>query len=62
MSSSKSSKLFLANISSKVRKRDIEDTFEKFGKIVDITLKEGRDRFAFIEYDDVRDAEDALDK
>jgi len=62
MSSSKSSKIFLANVSSKVRRRDLEDAFDKFGKIVDITLKEGRDRFAFIEFDDVRDAEDALDK
>jgi len=49
-------------VSSKVRRRDLEDAFDKFGKIVDITLKEGRDRFAFIEFDDVRDAEDAVEK
>ena len=58
----KSSKLFVANLSSKVKVRDLEDIFDKFGKIIDINLKEKKEKFAFIEFEDIRDAEDALER
>lgn len=40
----------------------MEDLFEKFGKIIDINLKEKKEKFAFVEFEDIRDAEDALEK
>ena len=49
--------LFVGNISKNVRKSDVVDEFEKFGKC-DIAFKGGS--FAFIEYDNERDAEDAM--
>lgn len=75
----KSSKLFVANLSSKVppslfpllispnfenqvKVKDLEDLFDKFGKIIDINLKEKKEKFAFIEFEDIRDAEDALER
>ena len=47
-----------------MKRKDLEEVFEKYGKIMDINLKdkEGREKFAFVEFDDVRDAEDALEK
>ncbi len=50
--------LFVGNISKNVRKSDVIDEFEKFGKC-DISFKGGS--FAFIEYDNERDAEDAME-
>jgi arginine/serine-rich splicing factor 7 len=59
-----SPKLFVANISSRVTRGDLEDKFDRYGKIINVQLRDGRDRerFAFVEYDDVRDAEYAYDK
>ena len=36
----KSSKLFVANLSSKVIEKDLRRLFEKYGKIFELTLKE----------------------
>lgn len=36
--------------------------FEKYGKILDVKIKVKREAFAFVEYDDIRDAEDAYEK
>jgi len=49
----------VGNVSHQTRKGDIEELFEKYGPIVEITLKSN---FAFVEYDDARDAEDAFHK
>lgn len=45
-------------------KSELRERFERYGKVIDVTMKDGRDRdiIAFVEYDDVRDAEFALDK
>jgi len=61
----KSSKtIYLGNLSYNVEKNDLEDSFSKYGKIEKITI--GRDRlthksigFAFVEFDDRKDAEAA---
>jgi arginine/serine-rich splicing factor 4/5/6 len=37
--------------------RDLKDLFKDFGKIRDVTIK---NRFGFVEFDDRRDAEDAV--
>jgi RNA recognition motif-containing protein len=34
--------------------------FDKYGKIIEINIKEKRDKFAFIEFADIREAENAL--
>lgn len=50
--------LFVGNISKNVRRADVIDEFEKFGKC-DIAFKGGS--FAFVEFDNERDAEDAME-
>ena len=49
--------IFIAKLSSNVRERDLEDEFKRFGPIRNVELKRG---FAFIEYEDHRDADDAV--
>merc|ERR1712072_818867 len=53
------SKIYLGNLSSNVDDRDIEDTFGKFGRIENIWIARKPPGFAFVTYDDPRDAEDA---
>jgi len=47
-----------------VTRSDLEDKFDRYGKVINVQLRDGRDRerFAFVEFDDVRDAEYAYDK
>lgn len=49
--------MYLGDIPTDVRERDVEDFFKDFGKIRDITMKTG---YAFVEFDDDRDADDAV--
>jgi arginine/serine-rich splicing factor 1/9 len=54
-------KVYVGNLPSDTRLRDLEDIFYKFGKIRDIDLHSNRNPpFAFVEFEDVRDAEDAV--
>lgn len=51
----------MGNLPPDVRERDIEDLFYKYGKISQINLKDGRGPpFAFVEFEDPRDADDAV--
>ena len=55
-------RIYVGNLPMDVREREIEDLFEKYGKVTNIELKI-KDRppaFAFVEFDDTRDAEDAV--
>lgn len=36
--------------------------FEVYGKIVEIVLKEGRDKYAFVEFENLKDAEEAFER
>lgn len=54
-----SRRLYVGNLPRDVRESEIEDLFEKYGRIDDIDLKGARG-FAFLEFRDVRDAEDAV--
>lgn len=53
--------MYVGNLPPDIRSRDIEDLFYKFGKITFIDLKNRRGPpFAFVEFEDPRDAEDAV--
>ena len=45
-----------------IKERELDDLFYKYGKIVSIDIKSPRDppAFAFVEFDDSRDADDAV--
>lgn len=61
MSNSKDSRVYVGNLPPDIRTRDIEDLFYKFGKITFIDLKNQRGPpFAFVEFEDPRDADDAI--
>jgi len=46
----------VGNLAPDVRPRDLEDFFKGYGRLGDISLKNG---YGFVDFDDVRDAEDA---
>jgi len=56
--SSKNPQIYVAGFSRRTNEDDLEDSFRKYGKIRDVVIKKG---YAFIEFDDYRDAEDAVD-
>ena len=51
-----STRVYVGGLSYKVRETDIEHFFRKYGKLREISMKNG---FAFIEFDDYREADDA---
>jgi len=60
---SRESRLYVGNLPPRARERDVEDIFGKYGKIEYVEIKGRPDRgppFAFIEFQDSRDAEDAV--
>jgi len=52
-----SSRLYVGHLSHRARERDIEDFFGKYGRVREVLLKNG---FGFVEFDDPRDAEEAV--
>ena len=54
-------RLFVGNLPNDIREREVDDLFFKFGRIRDISVRTPRDKpgYAFIEFDDDRDADDA---
>lgn len=57
MSREKGSQIFIAKLDSSVREKDIDYEFRRYGSIRSILLKRG---FAFVEYEDQKDAEEAI--
>ncbi|KJH43310.1 hypothetical protein DICVIV_10680 [Dictyocaulus viviparus] len=54
-------RVYVGNLPSDCREKDIEDVFAKYGKIRFVDIKGGRGpMFAFVEFEDARDAEDAV--
>ncbi|KAF3795774.1 Serine/arginine-rich splicing factor [Nymphaea thermarum] len=62
MSSRSSRTLYVGNLPGDIREREVEDLFYKYGPIVDIDLKipPRPPGYCFIEFEDSRDAEDAI--
>mmetsp|Transcript_7051 Transcript_7051/g.9793 ORF Transcript_7051/g.9793 Transcript_7051/m.9793 type:complete len:305 (-) Transcript_7051:133-1047(-) len=60
--SSRSCKIYVGNLPMDVREREVEDIYGKFGPIVRIDLKTPSrpPAYAFVEFEDERDAEDAM--
>ncbi|CAI6350136.1 unnamed protein product [Macrosiphum euphorbiae] len=54
-------RIYVGNLPPDIRTKDIQDLFYKFGKVLFVDLKNQRGPpFAFVEFDDPRDAEDAV--
>lgn len=51
------SRVYVGRLSNRTRERDLEDTFGKYGRITRVDMKYG---YAFVEFSDNRDAEDAV--
>jgi len=49
-------RIYVGRLPYRAKERDLEDFFHKYGKLRDVIIKNG---FAFVEFDDARDAEDA---
>ena len=54
--------VFVGNLPLDIRNREVEDLFGKYGRIADIDLKlpTRPPGFAFIEFEDARDAQDSV--
>ncbi|KAJ1262568.1 hypothetical protein BS78_09G118800 [Paspalum vaginatum] len=54
--------IYVGNLPGDIREREVEDLFYKYGRIVEIDLKipPRPPGFAFVEFEDSRDAEDAI--
>ncbi|KAH3846483.1 hypothetical protein DPMN_088784 [Dreissena polymorpha] len=50
-------RVYVGHVSNNARERDVEKFFKGYGKIRDIMLKNG---YCFVEFDDDRDADDAV--
>ncbi|ETN80480.1 hypothetical protein NECAME_09153 [Necator americanus] len=54
-------RIFVGNLPPDVREKDLEDIFAKYGRTRSVHIKGGRGAlFAFVEFEDSRDAEDAV--
>ncbi|KAI5071134.1 hypothetical protein GOP47_0013385 [Adiantum capillus-veneris] len=62
MSRNLSCTIYVGNLPGDVREEEVEDLFRKYGRIVDIDLKlpPRSPAFCFVEFEDARDAEDAV--
>lgn len=61
MSSRNECRIYVGNLPPDIRTKDIQDLFHKFGKVTFVDLKNRRGPpFAFVEFEDARDAEDAV--
>ncbi|XP_078723032.1 uncharacterized protein LOC144940643 [Lampetra fluviatilis] len=50
-------RVYIGKLSYQARERDVERFFKGFGRLVDITVKNG---FGFVEFEDARDADEAV--
>lgn len=53
-------KVYVGNLGENGRKEEIEKEFERFGRLHDVWVARNPPGFAFVEFEDLRDAEDAI--
>ncbi len=53
-------KVYIGNLHGNASKNELEDTFSKYGPLRNVWVARNPPGFAFIEFDDPRDAEDAV--
>lgn len=53
-------KVYIGNLSEGASKLDVENSFGKFGPLKNVWVARNPPGFAFVEYEDARDAEDAV--
>lgn len=53
-------KVYIGNLPDRASKVDVETAFEKYGHLKNVWVARNPPGFAFVEYDDARDAEDAV--
>jgi len=58
----KMARLFVGGLNADTQERDVEDVFGKFGRIGNIWIARNPPGFGFVEFDDIRDGEDAIDE
>jgi len=51
-----STRVYVGGLNNRCREKDLERFFRKYGRLRDISIKNG---YAFVEFDDYRDADDA---
>jgi len=51
------STIYVGRVDSRTRERDLYDIFDRYGRVARVDMKRG---FAFVDFDDNRDAEDAI--
>ena len=49
--------MYVGGLSYRARERDLEKLFKRYGRLREISMKNG---YAFVEFDDYRDADDAV--
>lgn len=50
-------RVYVGNLADDIRERDMEKFFKGYGKMREISIKQG---YGFVEFDDHRDADDAV--
>merc|ERR1711966_20701 len=53
-------KVYVGNLCSNIDERDVQDTFSKFGSIRNVWIARNPPGFAFVTFEDPKDAEDAV--
>ncbi|KAK9823369.1 hypothetical protein WJX72_002269 [[Myrmecia] bisecta] len=56
------SRLYVGGLDTRITERDLEDEFTKFGVLRSVWVARKPPGFAFVEFEDIRDAEDAMRK
>lgn len=54
------SKVYVGNLGNNASKHEVESSFSKYGPLKNVWIARNPPGFAFVEFEDLRDAEDAV--
>ena len=60
MSGPTDSKVYVGDLGSAASRQDLEDAFSYYGRLTNVWVARNPPGFAFVEFEDARDAEDAI--